>query len=165
MAGVVVYYSNYGSTRQYAEWIAEETGFILHDQRTGDVQWDRFDTVVVGSPVLKMRPFLAKWMIGNWLSLEDKRVFLFSTSGASATDPGLRSGFEQSFPPEMAAKIEYVPFQGRMTFGELKPMHRMMMRIGKMIEKNPERKRKMLEDVDGVDRSAITPLVSRLAEK
>ena len=91
MAGAIVYYGTYGSTKQHAEWIAEETGFALYDQ-----------------------------------------------------------------------KIDYTPLQGRMIFRKLKPMHRLMMRIGKMIQKDPKQKAGMLKDVDGVDRASIAPLVAKV---
>ena len=162
MKGAIVYYSNYGSTRQYAEWIAEETGFTLLDQKSDSVSLDEFDTVVIGSPTLKMEPFLAKWINENWKTLGEKRVFLFSTSGATAEEPGLQAGFRRAFPANVAKRIDYTPLQGRMVWKDLKPMHKLMMRIGSMIEKDPVRKKGMLQDVDGVDRSAIGPLVSRL---
>jgi menaquinone-dependent protoporphyrinogen IX oxidase len=160
--GAIVYYSNYGSTKQYAKWIAEETGFELFDQKSDSVPLEQFDTVVIGSPILKMEPFLAGWVKDNWDRLRNKRVFLYSTSGAEAGNPGLQSGFRRAFPTEIVEQIDYTPFQGRMVWSNLKPMHKMMMRIGSMIEKDPRRKKEMLLDVDGVDRSAIAPLVSRL---
>jgi flavodoxin len=163
MKGGVIYYSNYGSTKQYAEWIAEAAGFALYDQRDGAVPWDELDTVVIGSPALKMQPFLAKWITENWASMQDKRVFLYTTSGAPGDNPALRRGFEAAFPKEIASRIEYFPFQGRLVWRELKPMHRLMMRIGQMIEKDPKRKAEMVEDVDGVDRTLIAPLVQRIS--
>ena len=160
--GAIIYYSTYGSTKQYAEWIAEETGFALIDQTEGDIPWDEFDTVVIGSPTLKMEPFLKKWIVDSWGNMKDKRVLLFSTSGAPPSNPALREGFAAAFPPEIAGKIEYFPFHGKMIWDELKPLHRLLMRIGKMIEKDPARKAEMLVDVNGVDRSFIAPLVERV---
>lgn len=160
MAGAIVYYSNYGSTKQYAEWIAEETGFRLYDQRTDEIPWNSVDTVVIGCPALKMQPFLKKWIIEQWPQMEGKRVVLYTTSGAPPANPGLRLGFETAFPGHIAQAITYLPVRGRMIWNELKPMHRFFMRIGYMIEKDPQRKAEMLEDVDGVDRSAIGPIVS-----
>jgi menaquinone-dependent protoporphyrinogen oxidase len=159
MAGAVVYRSSYGSTKQYAEWIAEETGFTMIDQGTGEVPWSEFDTVVIGCPVLAMKPFLAKWIAETWDRMDGKRVVLFTTSGAPGTSPGLREGFRESLPPEMTEKITYVPLQGRMIWKNLKPMHKLMMRIGRMIEKDPQRKKEMLRDVDGVTREAIGPIL------
>jgi flavodoxin len=162
MAGAVVYYSTYGSTRQYAEWIAEETGFALYDQKSDSIPWETVDRVVIGSPTLVMQPFLKGWIAEMWDVLKDKKVFLYSTSGAEPTNPALQAGFKAAFPSEIAEKIDYTPLHGRMIFKKLKPMHRLMMRIGKMIEKNPDRKAEMLKDVDGVDRASISPLVAKV---
>ena len=162
MAGAIIYYSTYGSTEQYAEWISEDTGYAIHHQKSENIPWDEFDTVVIGSPTLKMQPFLKKWINDIWSSLDGKRVFLFSTSGAEPSNPGLRKGFETAFPSEVASKIEYFPLHGKMVWSELKPLHKLMMRIGRMIEKDPVRKAEMLRDVDGVDRSSLAPLVARI---
>jgi menaquinone-dependent protoporphyrinogen oxidase len=162
MNGAIVYYSAYGSTKQYADWIAEETGFPVYEQRAGGIPWAEFDTVVIGCPVLKMHPLLKKWIVDTWAALAGKRVFLFTTSGAPPSNPGLREGFAASFPPDITAKIDYSPLQGRMVWKQLKPMHKLFMRIGRMIEKDPVRKEEMVKDVDGVDRSMISPLVERI---
>jgi len=162
MNGGIVYYSTYGSTRQYAEWIAERTGFRLIDQRTEEVPWDELDTVVIGSPALKMEPFLKSWIIERWPRLESKRVILYTTSGAPPTTPALHDGFNAAFPPEIRDHIEYMPVHGRLIWKELKPLHRLLMRIGKMLEKDPARKRQMLEDVDGVSESLVEPIVAAL---
>jgi menaquinone-dependent protoporphyrinogen oxidase len=162
MSGAIIYRSSYGSTKQYADWIAEETGLRVLDQSTDDIPWAELDTVVIGCPVLAMKPFLAKWITENWEKMEGKTVVLFTTSGAPSGTPGLREGFKASMPPEITDRIEYFPLQGRMIWANLKPMHKLIMRIGQMIEKDTQRRKEMVTDVDGVDRSRITPIVERI---
>lgn len=57
MSGVIVYKSNYGSTRQNAEWIHEETGFSVHESKDRGIPWAESPVVVIGSPVMAASRF------------------------------------------------------------------------------------------------------------
>ncbi|TVR52322.1 MAG: hypothetical protein EA426_18990, partial [Spirochaetaceae bacterium] len=65
-----------------------------------------------------------------------------------------------SLPEHIRSRIEYYPLGGRMLFGQLKPAHRLLMRIGQKVEKNPEAKATMLLDIDNVDRAGIEPILA-----
>ena len=164
MTGVIVYRSSYGSTRQYAEWLGEETGFDVVDVRSvRDQDLRARDVVIVGCPVLAYKPLLAKWITKKWPVLSDKKVVLFTTSGAAPEDPSLRKGFEASFEPSIRSKIQYVPQGGRMVISKLKPMHRLMMRMGQRMEKDPVVREAMGQDKDHVNREGLRPILESLA--
>ena len=160
MKGIVVYKSNYGSTRQYAEWLAEELGVPAVPVGAADpATLAAQELVIVGCPVFAFRPQLAGWLRKNRGVLAGKRLVLFTTSGAPADEPRLRAGFEQSLPAELRAQLRWFPLGGRMVFAELRPLHRFFMRLGRRMEKDPGMKRRMMEDVDRVDRGSLGPLL------
>ncbi len=165
MKGLIVYKSNYGATRRYASWLSE--ALDIPAVAVGEVDRETLeaaDLVIVGCPVMAAKPLLAGWLRKRRRALAGKRVVLFTTSGSAPGDPRLQAGLEASLPVEMRRGLRFFPFGGRMVFSELRPMDRFLMRIGQRIEKDPEMKRHMLEDVDRMDREAITPLVDHVRE-
>lgn len=163
MKGLIIYKSNYGSTEQYARWLSEDTGYPsidIQSVRTQDIADS--DTVILGSPVFANRPVIARWIEKNWEHLGDKRLVLYTTSGTYPEDPQLQEGFASAFKPEVAGRIKYFPQGGRMTAAELSPLHRFMMKLGRLMEKDPEVRAHMGEDVDRIDRSGLKPIVEHV---
>lgn len=49
MSGIILYKSKYGSTKKYAEWLAEETGFAPMDVGNASIEdVSQYDTVLFG---------------------------------------------------------------------------------------------------------------------
>lgn len=160
MRGIIIYQTNYGSTEQYARWITEETGFRnveLKKVRKQDLR--ESDTIILGSPIFAGRPLNAKWIEKKWPLLKDKKVILYTTSGAKGDDPLLKKSFESTFSEEMRERMAYFPQGGRMIHSELKPLHRFFMNLGKKMEKDPLIREEMDRDKDHVNRQGITPLL------
>ena len=52
MKGIILYKSKYGATKQYAEWIAERTGFPCVRTEDADIRTvSEYDTVILGGGV------------------------------------------------------------------------------------------------------------------
>lgn len=146
----VLYHSIYGSTAQYAEWIAEETGAVCIDLKSHSIiDPDQADVLVFGSFVhagtLSMR--VCKFITDNIDVIKTKRCVLFSVSSSDPWSKNVRLAFEHSLPPEYRSNIAFFPLQGRVETKKLKFMHKMMSRMSN------------LQDMDKVDRGAISPIV------
>ena len=163
MNRIILYASTYGTTEQYARWISEEIGVPAVPLRNAQkVQLRQAKWVIVGCPIHAGRPAAAGWVRKHWSQVADKVVILFTTSGAPPEIPALREGFAASLPEHIRSKIEYHPLGGRMLMSELKPIHRLLMRIGQKLEKDPDAKAGMVRDIDNVDRTSIAPIVARV---
>jgi len=165
MKGLIIYKSNYGSTEQYARWLSEETGYpstALHSVETKDIADS--DTVILGCPVFANRPIIAGWIEKNWKLLGDKRLVLYTTSGTYPGDPQLQEGFTSAFRPEAAGRIKYFPQGGRMVNSELSLLHKILMKLGRLMEKDPEVRVHMGEDVDRIDRKGLGPIVEYVSQ-
>ncbi|MCP4179449.1 MAG: hypothetical protein GY756_16950 [bacterium] len=161
MKGIIIYKSKYGTTRQYAQWIEEETKFeCISLKKLKMKKLLDSDVIVIGCSIMAGHPSLSKWIKRNWSKLNNKKIYLFSTSGAHSSDPSLNKGFEASLPKEISSKISYYPLSGKMVFDTLSGIDKMFMKIGQKIEKDPIVKEKMLEDTDKIKRDEILPLVS-----
>ncbi len=160
MQGIIVYKSTYGSTKQYAEWLSQQTGFqAVPVAQVNDTILDASDAVIVGCPVLKFQPALKTWLTKKWPILKEKQVMLFTTSGAPSNHPKLQAGYKESFSEAMQQRLAYFPLGGRMVYQNLKPIHKLLMNIGQRLEKNPQAKAEMMKDVDHVHPDAIAPIL------
>ncbi len=162
MIGIILYRSTCGATEQYASWLAEETGFpAIPLREVTQEQLRSAGCVIIGCPIHAARPVVAGWIRKHWPLLADSPVILLTTSGAPPSVPGLKEAFVTSLPEHIRSQIEYYPLGGRLHFGELMPIHRLLMWIGKKVEKDPDAKAKMLLDIDNVDRTGIEPILAR----
>jgi len=162
MRGIVLYVSVYGSTRQYAQWISEETGFPTIDlQREKDPDLSGYDVVVIGGWINAMRLQNRSWIKRHWEDLRTKRVLVFSTSVA---DPNKhREEFlKNSFPDSIKNSIEFFPLPGRWHTEDRKPLHKGMTKIASSIFKSDPLMQEFIKGMDGVDKRHIGPIVGRI---
>ncbi len=146
----VLYHSVYGSTAQYAEWIAEETRGIAVDLTSHSIiDPDQCDVLVFGSFVhagtLSMR--VCKYITDHIDVIKSKRCVLFSVSGNEPWSKQTRQAFEHSLPAEYRSNIAFFPLPGRLDSKNLKLMHKLLNKMVKMA------------DMDKVDRETLKPLL------
>lgn len=171
---VVVYESKYGTTKKYAEWIAEDLDADLFERK--DISAEAltgYEVIVYGGGLyaggVSGLPFITK----NFDKIKDKRILLF-TCGLG--DPNIfenvesiRKGLAKAMPPEMQKTVEIYHLRGGMDYSKLSFVHRSMM---SMVQKSVSKKDpktlteedvQMLETygktVDFTDRATIKPLV------
>ncbi len=159
MSGMIIYQSKYGSTKQYAEWIAEETGFDIYTSTHCPDDLQRYDTFVVGCSVVAGSLSLAKWVCKHWATLQRKKVIFFYTN-VSADPNELAKILPRNFPDDMLHKIHAFPLRGRYIFSELTFLDRTLIRAFSTLVKNPEVKRQLLTDYDGVRKENLQALLT-----
>jgi menaquinone-dependent protoporphyrinogen IX oxidase len=165
MKGIVLYMSKYGSTKQYGQWIAEELGFELADLgKDKKPDLSIFDTVVIGAPIFASKLKSHFWIERNWPSLSNKKVILFSTSGAKPDNEFKNKVMEWSLPVDIRSKVEYHPFHGRVDPENTGWMDRKMLKIASRMLKDEDIKNDMKNGVDGVRRENILPLVRSIGD-
>ena len=86
MKGIVLYTSKYGSTRRYARWIAEETGFNLEETKKAGIRDVlQYDTVVFGGGIYASGIAGLSFLRKHIGQLQGKKVIVFCV-GASPYD-------------------------------------------------------------------------------
>jgi menaquinone-dependent protoporphyrinogen IX oxidase len=164
VSGIIIYRSSYGSTKQYANWIHEETQFPLYDQREKDIPWREAERLVIGCPLIANKPSLAGWIQKNWDGMKDKQVYLFTTSGADPATNPVMDWLAQSLPDEIVSHVHCFPLPGRFEFAKLNGMHKAMMRIGAIVLRDEDIKNQIRHPVDGVAREKLAPLLARIRQ-
>ncbi|MFX1412172.1 MAG: flavodoxin domain-containing protein [Promethearchaeota archaeon] len=164
MSGIVVYRSSTGSTKQYADWIHEETGFPVYDSRDKGIPWDGADTVVIGSPILANKPMLAGWVEKHWDRMKGKRVALFTTSGADPADAPVKEWIEKALPEPIRSEIRAFPLPGRFDYARLRGLGKVMIWIAANVFGSKDVKNQIKNPVDGVAKEKLGELLEFLKE-
>lgn len=171
---MVVYESRYGSTRRYAQWIAEELACPLcerkafHPQDLADCEVIIYGGGLYAGGVNGIR-FLAK----NEKLLSGKTVILYTCGLADPQNSDnisrIRAALAKALPPRLLAHTKVFHLRGGIDYSRLGPVHRAMMAmLRKMLLKKDAASlsgedRQLLETygkcVDFTDRESIRPLI------
>ena len=162
MSGIVIYRSSSGSTKQYVDWIGEETGFATYDSRDKAIPWGEVDTVVIGCPIIASKPFLSGWIGKNWERMKEKNVVLFTTSGADPAEAPVQEWIEKSLPEEIRAKIRFFPLAGRFDYTRLRGLNKAMIWIAGVLFGNKDVRNQIQNPVDGVAKEKLAELLGYL---
>lgn len=164
---LVAYTSKYGSTQQYAEWIAEALGATA--KRASEVTAEDIaasDVILCGAYLRIGKYMGADFLTSHWDLLKDKKVGLFTVSGAPGTSPEQAKWFEANIPREVRARVRHFPLQGRSRDLDLKDrmliwFPKMAWRITYMLDRSPKNKATLesFKPFDGVKREYIQPIL------
>lgn len=168
---VVVYKSEYGSTKKYAQWIAEETEADLFEHSEIEAkELTGYDTIVYGGGLYASGIAGVSVITKNYEILKDKKIVVF-TVGLASTDK--KEVFipiiEKNFPKEMRNNIKFFHLRGGINYKELSFIHRTMMAMLRFVlsRKNSD---KLSDDdkellatyggkVDFTDKNTLAPLL------
>lgn len=153
MKKIVVYYSKYGSTADYARWLAEASGAeVLPLVEAKHLDLAGYDRIVFGCPYYAFRLKIAGF-VKQWLPrLTGKKIGFFAVGGEEPTSPDCRKIYDKTFSEKERAAMQFWYLPGRIVLARMKPLDRMIMRIMRA------------KDFDRTDRNALAPLVSFLGD-
>jgi menaquinone-dependent protoporphyrinogen IX oxidase len=106
MKGIILYKSKYGATKQYAEWIAERTGFPCVRTEDADIRTvSEYDTVILGGGVYASGIAGLSFLKKNIGQLKGKKILVFCC-GAS---PYEQEAFEAAVRHNMKDELAGIP--------------------------------------------------------
>jgi len=164
MQGMVIYKSKYGSTKQYAEWIAEETKLPLKDiKEVSQSDFKSGETVIICSYIHTGLVVVRKWITKNWKILKNKNIFLLSVSGTPPEEKKYIDGFfEKSFPADMREKIKYYPVRGKYIFKNMSYFDKKLIPVFARFRKDKVLKEGMLTESFKISKNNIEKLLNDL---
>ena len=172
----VIYKSKYGSTKKYAEWIANALDAELFEVSSINLdKLSKFDTIIYGGGLYEDRIKGAKFISENFQTLKNKTLIVYSVGLGSTND---KEAFEpminKNFTLDMRKDIQFYHYQGGIDYSKLSFMDRMAMKLfykfiaRKKVEETSEEAKMMLatygKNVDYTDKQAIEPLISYIKE-
>lgn len=171
MSAIVIYKTKYGSTKAYAEWIAEEIGCETVDAKTVKIEDIlKYDTIIYGGGLYAEIINGVTLITKNMDKLQNKKIIVYSTgiTPLDCRDYYDKYVLEKNFTPEMLENIKVFNFLGKMKSDELTMVHKAALKTLKQImssKKNPTEMEKLLVelcDADGdfSDKNSIKDLIS-----
>lgn len=173
---VVVYESKYGSTKRYAQWIAEETkaDLVKRSEMSVDSLME-YDTIIYGGGLYASGIIGSSIISKNYERIKDKRIIVFTVGLASTDEEEVFTPIiEKNFSKDMLEKIKFFHLRGAIDYKKLGLIHKSMMAMLKtMICKKDENElsnddKELLatygSKVDFVDKNTIVPLLSFLKD-
>ena len=157
MKKVVVYKTKYGSTKTYAEWIAQELSCDIYDVK--DINVDMlasYDTIIYGGGLYAEVINGVSIITKNLDKLKNKKIAIYTTGitpldcRAYYDDYVIKKNFKDGVP----SNIRMFNFLGKMKMEELTLVHRAALKSLKKImqnKKNPSEMEKLLVELCDAD--------------
>ncbi len=158
MKGAIFFWSKYGSTQQYANWIGEATELPIFDVKDTNADPSKYDFLVLGCPIIYYKLPIHKWVKRHIGSIDSKPIIFFSVSGAPA-GPKLDGWITNSLPENFVSKMNHVVLRGRQMPSELTWYDRMMLIIAALTNRDPEARKQEFKGFDFMDKSTIEPII------
>ncbi|MBT8300127.1 MAG: flavodoxin domain-containing protein [Maribacter sp.] len=158
MNGAIFFSGKYGSTKQYAHWISEATGFPVFDIKDPNADPSKYDYVILGSSIIYFRLTIRKWARANLSKLNGRSKILFSVSGAGPSTK-LNRWVAKSLPSGFFSQMVHVALGGRLDHSKVSWWVRLMLWIGSLINPDPEASREERYGFDHVDKESIEPII------
>ena len=171
MNAIVIYKSKYGSTKQYAEWIADRLCCEVKDAKSvkiGDLE--EYDIIVYGGGLYAEVINGVSLITKNIDKLANKKIAVFSTgiTPLDCRDYYDKLVIKKNFTKDMLENIKVFNFLGKMILKELSLPHRTAIKALKKLMSSKENPTEMesllikLCDADGdfTDKTAIEELIA-----
>lgn len=176
MKAIVIYKSKYGSTKTYAEWIAEELSCEAVDAKQVKVEdLAEYDTIIYGGGLYAEVIAGVTLITKNMERLSGKKLIIYTTgiTPLDCRDYYDKMVMEKNFKGDTASRVKVFNFLGKMVMDELTLVHRTALKTLKKImssKENPSEMEKLLVelcDADGdfTDRDAIYELINYAKEQ
>jgi len=161
MNGIVIYTSKYGSTKQYAQWLAEDAGFELYNVSTCPKNLGGFDVIVLAGSIHSGFVSIKRYATAIWPSIKDKTVVLILTSGTSNREV-IKKVVHDSFSSDIVRSMTVFPVGGRYVFNKMSFIDRNIIKMVAFFTKHQETKKGMMTEKDDVRRENLKEVLSFL---
>ena len=126
MKTIVIYNSQTGFTKRYAEWIAEAAGAdCLELSAAKRKSMDTYEAIVFGSWACAGSISKLKWFKSNLDKWSDKRLIAFCVGGSPIDNPEIEQALKQNFMKNV--RIFYCP--GGFNYEKMSVSSKLMMKM------------------------------------
>lgn len=148
MKTIVIYNSQTGFTKRYAEWIAEESGadcFELSEAKKKSM--DDYDAVIFGGWACAGGISKLGWFKGHIHEWNDKKLIAFCVGGSPLENPEIETALRKNFNEEEWERINVFYCPGGFNYEKMSTTSKLMM---KMFIKALKSKKDKTEEEEGM---------------
>ncbi|MDD3715800.1 MAG: flavodoxin domain-containing protein [Candidatus Marinimicrobia bacterium] len=167
MKGMIVYYSKYGSTRAYAELLADKTGWTARAIKTASKkELMDADVLVLASLIRIGKMPIRKWAKSHASALKKKHLIILATGGNPASE---KDYYKQNILKNLGF-LNLKPEQcfglgGRKIRAEMKGMDAFMFNMLEKLPAGPEERDDILRDVDHFDPAGLDRVLDYMKDQ
>jgi menaquinone-dependent protoporphyrinogen IX oxidase len=169
-----LYFTKYGSTKKYAEWITEELkGDIFGIKNVRHDQLHEYDIILLGSALYAGSIKGINLLVDNYEKIKDKKLVIFTCGVADYSKTqncdGIYKRLEEAIPKNILDSIKVFYLRGSVNYKKLSLQHKLMMgMVRKMIlkkgldnlnEENKEFLETFGKTVDFTDKNSIKGII------
>ena len=130
MKVAVIYNSQTGFTKKYAEWISEATGADCLELKVAKKQdFDRYDAIVFGGWACAGRISKITWFKSNMDKWSDKTLIAFCTGGNPAENPEIETFLNNNFSEAERKKVHVFYCPGGFYYEKMSSGSKLMMKM------------------------------------
>lgn len=163
---IIIYHSTYGSTKRYAQRLAEELSTIAINIEDFDINnIDKYDTIIFWSSIYMWKIKKINFIIKNWNRLQNKKIIVFTTA---LTMEEAQKNLENNIPLEIREKIFYQSLPWAYDYSKLKLLDKFIMQGMKFFmnikAKSDPKAKKFVENfykpLDKTDKKYLKSIIS-----
>ena len=129
---LIVYFSKYGTTKEYAEWIAKElNGDIYSINKFNENILNNYDTIIIGSGLYAGKVKGVDLLVKNYETLKNKKLVIFTCGLAdyskSENMDSIFGRLKKEFPEKIIEEIKIFYLRGGINYKKLNLKHKIMM--------------------------------------
>lgn len=129
MKTVVIYNSQTGFTKHYAEWIAEESGADCFElKKAKKKNLDEYDAIVYGGWACAGSISKIGWFKGNINKWADKKLIVFCVGGSPEDNPDIDAFLKNAF-KDSEKKVDVFYCQGGFNYEKMSVSSKVMMKM------------------------------------
>jgi len=129
---LIVYFSIYGTTKEYAEWIAKElNGDIYSINEFKENIINEYDIIIVGSGLYAGKVKGVDLLVKNYETLKNKKLVIFTCGLADYSKAenmnSIYNRLKKEFPEKIIEGIKIFYLRGGINYKKLNLKHKIMM--------------------------------------
>ncbi len=133
MKTLVIYTSQTGFTKKYAEWIADKMGGDLLDlkeaqKKTSDY-FDDYDAICYGGWAMAGNVVKAKWFLSKAANWKDKRLAVFCVGGSPNDNPDGEVFLKRALTDEQRQYVKAFYCQGGFNYDKMNTASKLAMKM------------------------------------
>lgn len=130
MRTLVIYKSNTGFVKKYAEWISQElSADMIEVSRVNPSVLPFYDTVIYGGSLHAVGIIGIDFIKKNLGKHKDKKVIVFATGATPYREETIKEVRDKNFTPEEQEYIKFFYLRGGFDFNKLKLLDKLLMTI------------------------------------
>ena len=174
MKTLIIYTSQTGFTKKYADWLAQKTGGDLLDlkdaQKKNDAFFEDYEAIVYGGWVMAASVVKVKWFLNRAASWKGKKLAIYCVGGSPNDNPDVEVMLKNMLTDEQREYIRAFYCQGGFNYERMNTPSRLAMKMfvsALKKKKDPTEKEKIMTEMvaksyDISDEKYLEPVIEYL---